>query len=96
MPFVCPEGTERNKGRRGKTETRFRAPSPPFAKEIKRFRAICLDAKREVHIRARVTGWPPSFSRGPLRLPSVFHPAKILECEIREKLRAVIETRSDD
>jgi hypothetical protein len=28
-------------------QNRFRAARPPFAKEIKRFRAICSDAKRE-------------------------------------------------
>lgn len=93
VPFVCSEGIERNKGRR-ETEP-VSAPSPPFAKEIKRFRAICLDVKREVHIRARVTGCRPLFPGVDYVFPP-FHPAKILECETREKLRAVIEARSDD
>lgn len=35
------------------------------------------------------------FSPGSIT-PHPFHPAKILECETREKLRAVIEARSDD
>ncbi|TGZ49028.1 hypothetical protein DBV15_10843 [Temnothorax longispinosus] len=43
------------------------APGSPFAKEIKRFRAICLDAKHEAHacqlppfaLRSRVTGPAP-------------------------------------
>jgi len=45
-------------------QNRFRAARPPFAKEIKRFRAICSDAKREAQPVAPLTyasyGEPPA------------------------------------
>lgn len=91
--LVCPEGVERNKGR-WETE--------PFPRRVHHLQRKLNDSAQfartrsvRCNIRTRITGYRDLFFLGSI-VPSLFHSAEILEREIREKLRALIEARSND